>query len=276
MMLVSMRMQKSQITTTSWKWTAGMSGTFKKALYLMAGFTKFEVMIVGGGGGMSGNANATGFGFWGCGGAGGGGQYRRGYLTNLTDLSSWGVGQLGGPGTNQLADQDNGHGGKGGTSFFGAWSCTGGTGGQNAVLWSSGGYSSYYTSFSGFPNVGNIGASNGTYPEVAPAQAGTLVNVSGDAESPEQVIGMSGGGGGSGRWSKTSSPAYVISTEADGAPGAGGAYSCPAVPATHLQRGGGGGGVNVAPFTGGAAEYYGRGAGGTTPALPGIVMLRVS
>lgn len=284
MMLAAMKLQKSQVKTTSWRWTAGQSGKWHRALYIMAGFKKFEMMAVGGAGGRSGNGNATANGttyalYW-SGGGGGGGHYRRGSLFALPTIADYSAGRAGNPGPN-VGVGSYADGEKGWDSSFAGWFAYGGEGGEIPRINASGVLDWRHQAMQGGtasvgtlvpPDGGRPGENNDLpYP-------GAVQVVSGTSETPDQVIVMSGGGGATGKWAVTAPNPFNYITAHSGAAGAvsaGAPYQSNGDPIYNNNFGGGGGGVNIAQFTKGAAEYFGSGYQNAGKA-GGIVLLKVS
>lgn len=264
--------------------------------YFLAGFTKYDVMVVGGGGGKGGEVQATVGGvlyrYYGAGGGGGSFIRKKGLVKNLIYNAPhdpfgnypplrYGAGAAGVMGANRTPIGTAGSstaGTDGGYSYFGYYNdsgyytdadCPGGTGGQGATIQNgnitygiagSGGY----PSFDGYAGGGSgqdwtTLATNGTYAEYTDLWLG------------------SGGGGALGKIMEGGTTPIIPRAGAQGAYHAslGAAYRCPGEAIGGTNYAGGGGGVNIAPWTGGGAEYRGRG-GANAIERAGAVLLRLT
>lgn len=263
MIRCAMRMQKSQVTTTSWKWTVGPSTTWDKALYVMAGFTDYEAMVVGAAGGRSGvwGPGSSGSGssmYYGAGGGGGSSKRVAGKLSDLSLSTSVLVGAKGANGVNGTTGATDGS--RGGNSSFGA------------TLIGYGGYGGKFGSDSRGPSIGGYGSNpDGSQGPVGGWSSGVDRNPAAGVWNNTTLEG-SGAGGGGASWWQYGSRTYTAQAAQTGAVGSG--YNAPGEGVQSTEYGGGGGGANVAPFTGGAAEYYGSGY--MTANGNGVVLLRVS
>jgi len=283
-MKMLMRLDKTQVKS-SFRWDTPQSGTkFNKNLAIMVGFKNYAAFIVGGGGGRSGDAlsSFSNYKSRSNGGGGGGSLRLSGLLADLPLDSVIAVGDKGAYGANSPSDNVfAGHGMDGGNSSFNEHVAFGGKGGHGADYQSNG----QYISTQGFggdggSNSAGLGAggvgglqqgkdpAGGNTPWSA-ATAGTYV-VGG---AYPVVGGGKGGGGGAGD--------VIEITGANGDPQPGGtgssaAFEAPGQPPTF--DGGHGGGANIAPFTGGAAEYRGCSASnmGNEYHPEGIVLLVLS
>ena len=292
MMLVSMRMQKSQVKTTSWRWSAGKSDTWRRSLYLMAGFTKFDCLVVGAAGGRSGTVHATSWGpngtqdshiIWYQGGGGGGAQRRRGYLKNLPNQVSCYAGKSGTFGPNVTVRDTYSTGGNGENSSFGDFISYGGKGGQTPKI----NYSVAQVAPVQLPSGGGSNANPSLVPPSTPGTNGVWQRVSGTAEGPEEVTAMTGGAGGYGRWSHYSEGTYYIDKNAQkGGVGGVGNFDYfgqgEAIKDNVKQfHGGGGGGADAYKFLNPGSlidgdDQYGTGWYGAQGVSGGIVLLKVS
>lgn len=265
MMKMTMRLQKKQLGNTLIKKT--VSSTFERGPYLAAGFTQVDVMLVGGGGGRAGNAGeVSGDSNFVIGAGGGGGGFKRQTL-NLVDLArseavliggAGGIGSDAGPGGGNA-----GTGGQGGTTTLATISAPGGMGGVGGRVLAGGGIVSY--------GVGGAGSS----PDSASGAPGKTTQ-NGDfgvATSASGVVVGSGGGGGAGRV-REESTVWARTSGGSGSAGLSNIYRHLSPDLTNnTQSGRSGGGANIAPITGGAAEYYGSvGAGSTSQ---GVAVIKV-
>lgn len=269
-MKMAMRLDKSQVKST-YKWTSG-SGTWNRDLAIMAGYKKFDVMVVGASGGSSGQAgSSTYYGImYPSGGGGGGSRLVSGVLSSLPAKPAYAVGSKGANGANvgpQLnATVRSGTGGRGGTSSFGGVaSAVGGYGGV-------GGYVRYGSTAALNPCTGGAG---GNY-EYA-LGPGTW--------SSSTRIGRGGSGwevgamrvdvdhDGDGEVLQPAAPGFGGAEGSDTPWGAGDPFRAPGEAVRSTYYSGGGGGANIAPLQGGAADYYGSGSGADSG---GVVFLKVS
>lgn len=179
---------------------------FEPNAYIADGFTKFDVICIGGGGGQ-GSSYYTGTGATlkvaGGGGPGGGGLHRvSGLLATLPSAVPITVGAQGadGPVTNVLANAVAG--GNGGVSSFNGTLCraSGGTGGQPGSSSSS---TAYTTGAGGAGGAGNSGTAGGG----GAGGSGSSVNLSAPSNTTPTagsngtwngVVGTGGGGGAGG------------------------------------------------------------------------------
>ena len=265
MMLMPMRLQKSQLSVPAyWKYDSSGAFTFKRAMYCMAGYTKFDVMVVSGAGGRSGNSGDTSDAnyAYASGGGGGGGFRRSGLLSSLPAAVSFSVGASGGDGANSAYNVKAPNGGNGGSSSWNgevAQPGKGGIGGRGST------------------NTGGEGGPGGYGPGLSPTSADTPNGVY-DAG----LGAFSGGSGGVGEF--MFKPFFGGATfpfgpndGGDGAVSTGNPYRVPGLPAgTHI--GGKGGGVNVNPFTLDGDFYYGTRY--ATTGIPnvsgGCVLIKIS
>lgn len=296
------RIQKSQLPNPSgvFRWENGQSGVFDIMPYLAAGFTKYDVMVVGAGGGPGGEVQATvssvAYKYYGSGGGGGEFARRKG---NIKDLISrldssddffyyspiyYGAGAAGTPGAPKLAIGTAGTAGDGtggGRSYFGTYDddgyyrsadAFGGSGGEGATIQS--GTVNILARDAGWG--GGADFSGGT-----PAGDTWSTQVPGNGSYSEDVAnGIWLGKGGGGALGKVMSGATVNYTARAGGQGAyhaslGAAYRCPGEAIYNTNYSGGGGGANVAPWTGGSAEYRGRG-GRDAAERAGVCLLRLT
>lgn len=260
MMKMAMRPQKTQVQPTQFKWTAGEGGFFDKRPYLQVGFRNFDVMLVGAAGGRSGRAGNSSRGFaYPAGGGGGGSKRVQGLLTDLPTSCAIEVGLKGVNGGNStvssvVVGRDSpivvkawaGDGDTGGSTIFGPYSAPGGQGGKGGEVAGSD------------EGVDRITASTG-------GKGGNNPDLAAGAWDDVTKIGQ-GGNGGKGK----------VTGGADAGNGTAGAqgfgYNAPTEGAQG-NTGGTGGGANIAPITGGAAEYYGTGSATTAD---GVVYLKIS
>lgn len=306
MMKMAMRIQKNQIpgyVATTLVYAPGQSNTFNKIPYIMAGYTTYDVFIVGASGGKSGIAYGRSDNFCNMrqsGGGGGGCLRLQGPLVNLPDSTSLTTGAVGANGGNAAQfDLTAGNGGVGGSSSFngyvayggeggrgGRWDYLptgtpgagyfqnnlpgrGGNGGGNSMSFGSAG-SGAVMSVCAVPNYGPATEYPGT--GGTGATPGSYIN----AGSFPVIGGGCGGGGGKGAVVKDfgttiwwgGSDASSGSQIAGGIPAAEGAGS-----PTSASEGGIGGGANIGVIVGG---YFGYGGGSAAPYNGGSVAIVIS
>lgn len=275
-MKMTMRLDKTQLGSPIKKYTA--SSTFKRDLYIMAGYTTYDVMCVGGSGGQCGTKTGAGQTMYPAGGGGGGSIMARGPLSDLPSSVTVTVGAKG-------ADSSSGNGSDGGTSRIGtgveAWSIEGygGHGADVASYFSGPELQKGWT-----PAIGGSGGSNSeSYGDVGDGGhcAGWSQNSFGvmntygatvaTAGLADPVVngngGGGGGGGGRGRFEDAGGNG-TDSTAASGANGSNGEGFGHTGQAAAGSVGGCGGGANLVLVTG-VNEYYGSDG-------PGVVAIKVS
>lgn len=273
MMKMGMRLDKSQITPITWRWQTLGAGTWKKDLYVMAGYTDFDVMVVGGAGGPTGRVQTTDDYFF-ISSGGGGAMYRKsGKLKDLPSVCNYFVGAAGTKGADKLPLGTAGYcgyGTDGQASWFGYdqysnWARGEGGGrgergyvSQSTMSWGQGGFGGGY---------GNASGGEGAGSGVAGTDGGLVVG--------SDYVYSTGGGGSTGLVKSDGVTLEAARAGKAGAVGAGNIYRAPGEAIQSTNFSGGGGGANIAPFTGGAAEYFGTGWNNTV-SKHGIVLLRVS
>lgn len=227
MMLMAVRLQKSQVASPIYTRTSAGSYNFDRTIYCMAGYTKFDVLIIGASGGRAGNAFGTTIKtktswLYGAAGGGGGALRLQGDLAALPQSTPFTVGASGSVGSSSSGNNvkaDNGS--NGGTSTFlsssyAAYGGKGAIGGKIDVSGGSfnttgtgqggdGGFNSFDVGFFGLggensqsgggydTSTGDITVAEITSPS-APS-AGTYSSA-GIVSGPFKVVGGGGGGGG--------------------------------------------------------------------------------
>lgn len=266
-----MRPQKAQLKTTTWKWTTG-SGTWKKTPFVQVGYKNFDVMVVGGAGGRSGRAGGAGAGPEGdsstryaypAGGGGGASRRFTGLLSNLAPVTYYGVGAKGTNGGNSgISSNIPTHGG-----FFEdvKWAGNGTPGGL-----------SYFTSDALDVSAeggegGEGGEVSGVVHRVTGAVGGTGGGTTALGTGIWDDVAKIGDGGHGGRGAITGGVAEGNGSDGAGV-GAGDIYRATGESTQPDNYGGTGGGANIAPIKGGAAELYGTGSGASGN---GVVYLKV-
>lgn len=263
MMKMAMKLDKSQVGPSVIKYTASGS-TFKKSLYAMALFTKYDVLIVGASGGRSGRAGGVISGrtvyVYPAGGGGGQSKLVSGLLKDLPASVSPTVGVQGGNGADIGATTTStraGTGGTGGSSTWNGVTAVGGAGGVGGSVYSTN--PDFIDSSVGGMGGGQTAVQSGTWYDAANPKYGT------------------GGGGGRGEQydSAWGGPQGVVQAGLFGAAnGAANAYKADGEAVQQSYYGGGGGGCNIAPITGGPAEVYGTGY--NTGHGGGVVVVKLS
>lgn len=273
-----MRPQKAQVSSTL-KLVAG-DGEWDRRMQMHAGYTMYDMILVGGAGGYGGRSYHNGNNYaYGAGGGGGGMLWLSGPIDELPSMDGMfiraavagthgldkGEGVTGGAGsvgTDSFAAGYFAFGGKGGGG--GRVDYSSGLGGSGNL--SDGGDGGTNSEGLGVIGQGSVGGTTLEAPNHTNATAGTAV-VSGSR------IGGGGGGGETGKIETNNQVNYAGaagktgSTNAtEGTTGPGGAVTS--------SKGGAGGGVNIAPVTGGPDEYYGSYAAGCDP--NGVVFIKVS
>lgn len=252
MMLMRMRLDKSQIPGPVIKHTtADSTNTLNRDLYIQAGYTAYTAMIVGSAGGQSGRAGGviSGRTVYVYPGGGGGGESKRvsGNLKDLPPLPQAVIGHVGANGADNAANTTGvkaGTGVQGSSTTFNGVSSGGGYGGVG----------------------GNVYSTNPDFVEdsVGGRGGGTAAGATGDGVWDDTTKTGKGGQGGRGdNWDSSFGGAQGYSTvpSVGSKTGAGDIYKGLTPVAPPAYNGGYGGGVNVAPVTGGAAEYYGHRTG---------------
>ena len=270
---------------------------FNKIKHLMAGYTRYEALIVGASGGRCGDAlgSASGERSYSCGGGGGGCIHIAGLLTELMDITEIEVGAKGVDGNNSTsAEAPAGDGGTGWETwfqygpdeFFIADGGSGANGGEydagltRDMLYPSMGGNGGATSLVGLTTgaLGSGGAGGRAFmPDPdgniagTPAEAGIW-----EAAPPElyPVVGAGiGGGGGAGKVKRGSTIYDAAKTGAEGH--LGGPYFALGQ-AADTNDGGYGGGVNIDPFLAGTGAPLFQDAGSGHANGNGIVALKFS
>jgi hypothetical protein len=277
-----MRPQKSQINPNI-KVLGGASRSWNRVLPMLAGYTNFNVIMVGASGGYGGkstyNTENTG---WGGGGGGGGMLRVQGPLKGLPqDTIDISAGLVGGNGTDAGKNTKGGTGATGGTSSFGSWSATGGRGGEggdveyaaqlggSGIVASGGDGGTNSKDLGEPPGQGGIGETAHSAPNYTLPTRGSVGSVN---ESPLYFYGGTGGGGGTGRIRTNNQVNAEAKPGKEGMWAAG--YTCPGGPITS-SRGGTGGGSDISDVTGSEdPEYYGAPVQVGEP--DGVVFLKLS
>lgn len=258
-MKMAMKIDKSQVKSLE-KFTSG-SGSFRRTIPIQAGFTTFEVMLIGGAGGRN-----TGLAeiHRGAGGGGGGSMIVKALLKDLPEVTAYSVGAKGadgGPydggeaGGNTTFGTAAAYGGQGATGIIGAPDIAGRPEDNDAIasFGGAGGGNSWNAGAGGAGGHGKYVWNGTTTPGASPT-GGTWASL-GNGNG-----GGKGGGGGAGRSGRNS-----IASEPTG--GAQGAYSsdlyawAPGGAVISANYGGYGGGASLDPITG-VPEYFGTGNGG--------------
>lgn len=251
MMRAAMIPQKSQLTSL-YKYTAPGAATFAlRDKALMFGYKTYQAMVVGAAGGRSGTATGATPDRYGSGGGGGSSKLISGTLVSLPTSVAITVGAAGTTGTTGAA---SGAGGRGGHSTFGALaSGYGGYGGKAAS--------------SSVANKGGEGGDPTSAASVGPQGGMAAVQYPSEGAWDDALNVGQGGGGGAG--------ADPLDAPQDGGGGSNGSgYYAPGETVQTTNYGGGGAGANIAPITGGAAEYYGT--GWNTGHGNGVVVVKLS
>lgn len=281
-MKMVMRVQKAQVPS-QYKWTAG-AGSWNKILAELAGYTKFDVTMIGAAAGTAGSAagsDATKNMVYGSGGGGGGMLFlNERLLKDLAADTNFVVGSAGRHGADSKNTIKAENGISGGNSSFGAWAAYGGSpsvGGRvdqvgGGVGWvegkgGDGGGNSLNIQDAGHMGLGGeqIGNNFPTQPTEGWIAAGPSL---GD-------LGGRGGGGGMGRTKIDGATEWSNQNGAQGNDGFS-AFSSPGGPAAS-SLGGCGGGADLRAVTGSGTDphdYYGSYAPGSNP--NGVVLLQLS
>lgn len=240
---------------------------FRKALYLQAGYTNFDVMCVGGAGGFSGRCvSHVDYITYESGGGGGGSIRYAGLLSELPDDVIIRVALAGSDGAD-AGDNDYGENGwEGGRTEFWHMVAEGGWGGWGGTIDRMSGGTSWsdaeggdgggaWSDFNEYPTPGTGGPNNG------------------GAGNVEVAVTTVTGGGGGGQ-ARTKINKVTQHTAGDGGAGASTDpnYTCPGQDTTS-SMGGAGGGVNLKPITG-VDEFVGSRAPGCNP--NGVVIIKLS
>lgn len=297
MMLITMGLDKSQVPDEQ---TYTQNGTFNRDLAIMAGYTDFDVLVVGAGGGASGKANGRttdnkANALYPSGGGGGGALRRMASLLSLpSSKMSVAVGKAGTDGANSGNGVKAGNGTTGGSSSFNSWVAYGGKGGVGGMLrvglagsineiqvqyGGDGGV----TSVGGIPGEGQRGHSQqgggtGSNPQaVGPIIAAGGLN-DGVWDAPQTGPGQGGGGGGgvgsfmhNGSWADRAYSGARGSTPGNSTVGN---YGAPGSSPSG-ENGGGAGGANIQPLDG-VANRFGMGRPNSLGSTNGVVILKLS
>ena len=215
MMLMSMRLQKNQLKTTSWAWPKNHFGYWYKAPFVMAGYKSYEVLVIGAAGGASSLKSLGGVTYYSCGGGGGGAAYIRSSLLELGRQSWFQGGSPGSQGVESVViDDPISDGGNGENSRFDYITAYGGKGGKTQIPTISGTFTPRTDGKAdgGITNLYAASVPRGEYFDLDPemmdgdepahygAEEGDYLVIDGvlDSESPYFKVVCSGGGGGIG------------------------------------------------------------------------------
>ena len=280
MIRASMRVQQTQAPPLL-KFTSPGTFYFDRTAFIAAGYTNYELMVVGAAGGRAGDARGdapTNINrVFGAGGGGGGSIKASGLLTSLSSITTLVVGSTGSIGAVGGEAVKAGDGGDGGNSSFGSLVAYGGKGATGGKVSDEGVIASHPTY--SLPSIGGDGGGNsGSYGAAGDGgEQGYSHRVGSDyvyepAVNPTNgtgtVNGGCGAGGGGGRFTSGG----TIKNQADpGANGAVGSGFDSSGGSPVGNNGGTGGGANIQPITG-VAEYFGGGTG----YLDGVVVIKLS
>lgn len=289
-MLMSMRFDKSQVPSLIKYTEPGSSGNFSKILPIMAGYRRYDVMVVGAAGGRSGNVvsnsglKGTAYGS----GAGAGGCLKAwGRLQDLGDLTPYSVGKAGTHGANKTGNNVQANSGTDGThSVFGAYTGRAGGGAIGSSVDSStsffnynlgrGGHGGSNTPLHGAGGLGGGDRVGGV--AVDPPVDGEWEDGSPDPITGGVIGGGGGGGGGCGRIQEGTGPISHVGAQSGSSgswpkTGVSGVGGSPYGGSPFASKGGDGGGSNIYTIIG-ENEYYGSYAPGCIP--DGVVVIKLS
>jgi hypothetical protein len=285
-MLMTMHFDKSQVPSIIKYTEPGSSGNFSKILPIMAGYRRYDVMVVGAAGGRSGNVvsnsglKGTAYGS----GSGAGGCLQAwGRLQDLGDLTPYSVGKAGTHGTNKTGNNVQANSGTDGThSVFGAYTGRAGGGAIGSSVNSStsffqynlgrGGHGGSNTPLHGDGGLGGGDRAGGV--EVDPPVDGLWAYDPGPDPITGGVIGGGGGGGGGcGRIQEGTGSITHVAAQAGSDGNFGNANVMCEGGAVNASRGGDGGGSNIKPIIG-TDEIYGSYVPNSTP--DGVVVIKLS
>lgn len=275
MMLMRMKLDKSQVQSLYEYKAAGAFNFVNRDLALMAGYTTYQALLVGASGGQSGQA--TGSGYWSGSiirknAPGGGGSLKlQESIKNLTVNEAITVGAAGGDGTSTSNNTVATAGATGGTSTFHGHSAYGGEGGQSNDFSTSSGFESAYSGGGGDGGgnsanlgTGGVGSSGGYHqndpggsPDFSSSSLPTTGTYVAGGTAPV-VGGAKGGGGGAGDNEAASGDAgRAGATGANTDFAAAGGATTAGTGGDLGSHGGAGGGADLFPLTG-VHEYYGN------------------
>lgn len=307
MMKMQMKLQKHQIASLPLyiEWTNAWA-IWDRSLYSMAGYTDFDVVLIGAAGGQSGIAwgdTAHNISMRGAGGGGGGVLRAQGKLAVLPAQCGIFVSGTGGAnGTDSATRSKAGDGNAGYQTVFGPYTAYGGAPGKGGDFKLE---TFRQVSFTGFHDVisvdipakgGDGGGTNpqlgtkglggtsghklwdndldeivtGTYADNAATVAATA-GTSGSTTLADGTVlsGGSGGGGGAGAFHMNGTQQYASGAGGNGAGGTGQPLGANGA-AAGTTTGGGGGGGNSQPVKG-SVDYHGTGSGDG-----GFIALKIS
>lgn len=252
--------------------SSALGSNFKRDIFVMAGYTDYAYVCVGGAGGRSGRStgNSSSIGYE-MGGGGGGSLFGKGKLLTLPAGFTIIAGQSGSPGADKGNGVPGGQGAYGGSSMFMDEWAYGGGGGQGSIVHIMGGGASWSLGTGGEGGGNSLDYGTGgegggwqTYQEAGAAKAGTGVLVDG-------VGGSVGGGGGQGRLKISGDNEY---SAGDGYEGALGVVDMQTgKEPDDGNQGGHGGGVNIKPILG-VNEFWGSHQPGSNP--QGLVCIKMT
>lgn len=239
MMLMAMRLDKVQVPSVV-RFDMPGSNAFLRNTAVVAGYTDYEVLVIGAVGGRSGNTTVAPV-RSGSGGGGGSSKRITGKLIDLAASTAVTVGLQGSTGAN---GNPSGAGGRGGNSTFGA------------LATGYGGYGAYGAHT---PNTANKGG-EGANPDGSKGPLGgrEAVDYAASGSWNFSTNEGQGGGGGSGN-GQLAGPESGGGGAQGGSPGPHGflPYGAPSGAVQSGLYGGDGGGANAGGLTGVDEEYYG-------------------